>query len=114
MIMSHFITLKTAKEMTSIYRLQRETILDPIFQNRDILATCETFDRAAFDAVLGQQDCVQLRIYYGMDIDLQIHAIIVGVGRDGEDLLPEDPDAPNTQIIDLGTRCPAVCPATPM
>jgi hypothetical protein len=100
--------------MTALYKSRKESILNPIFQSMDLLATCETFDRSAFDAVLQQQGCSQLRIYYGMDTDLKIHAIIVGVGEDGEDLLPAEPDQPNTQIIDMGARCPAICPTSIM
>ena len=112
--MPHFITLREASLMTATYKARKDSILDPIFQNTDILANCETFDRDAIDAILAQPGCTQLRIYYGMDNSLQVHAILVGVDENDDDLLPANPDAPNTQIAEMSRRCPQLCPRTPL
>src|SRR5690348_14296667 len=112
--MPHFITLAEAKLMTATFKARKEGILDPIFQNRDILANCETFDRTAIDALLAQDGCTQLRIYYGMDTNLQMHAILVGVDANDDDILPTDPNAPNEQIVEVGLRCPQFCPRNPL
>ncbi|HYM94354.1 MAG TPA: hypothetical protein VET23_09470 [Chitinophagaceae bacterium] len=116
--MSQFISLQTAIEMTSLYRSQCENILKPEFQNRGILALSEAFDRAVFDAVLAEDGCEGLRIYYGMSEDLKIHAIIVGTDANGNDILPSSGAAANSiedgdgYIIENGNRCPDICPDT--
>jgi hypothetical protein len=112
--MPHFITLAEARLMTATFKARKDSILDPIFQNMDILANCETFDRTAIDALLAQAGCTQLRIYYGMDTNLQVHAILVGVDANDDDILPTDPNAPSEQIVEVGLRCPQICPRNPL
>ena len=51
---NNFITLDTAVQMTTLYRQQKENILAEPFKGQNILAVCETFDRAAFDALLSE------------------------------------------------------------
>ncbi|WP_276504439.1 hypothetical protein [Terrimonas pollutisoli] len=113
--MNHFISVPEAAAMTSRYRNQKETILKSEYQGQNILCQSETFDRLAFDTVLGKTGCQALRIYYGMAEDLKIHAIIVGVDGQNADILPganatstltEDDDA----VFDRGIRCPDLCP----
>ncbi|MCW3074604.1 MAG: hypothetical protein JWP69_1673 [Flaviaesturariibacter sp.] len=118
---NHFIPLDQAIEMTTIYREQMNEILNPEYQGQNILARCETFDRAPFDTVLAQPGCAGLRIYYGMDSELKVHAIIVGVNEDNEDMLPltssvtgqgtgENTTTDDAEIIEAGNRCPVDCP----
>ena len=111
--MNHFISLQEAIDMTSLYRTQRENILKTDFQNQNILPLSEAFDREAFDSVLGKNGCAGLRIYYGMDEDKKIHAIIVGVDENGDDMLPEEQlnSSEDEDIIERGNRCPDICPA---
>ncbi len=116
--MSKQIPVQQAIEMTSLYRKEKGNVLADFFKNKDILAICETFDRSNFEALLSEQNCVAIRIYYGMDNDLKIHAILVGVNDKGEDILP----ASQTQtliaadvtdggdVYEEGTRCPPICP----
>lgn len=120
--------------MIEKYNLHRNSILEPQYKGQDVLAICETFSRADIDAVLRQRDCVALRIYYGMDESNKVHAIIVGVNSNNEDILPsagttssasarvemggsgsegvnqaleeEDPGL----ILENGQRCPTNCP----
>ena len=110
----HFITLKEAKELTATYMARKANILNPVYGALDILPNCETFDRAAIDAILAQTECTQIRVYYGMDANLAVHSIIVGVDANGDDLLPTDPDAPNQQIMENAGRCPTICPRNPL
>jgi hypothetical protein len=111
-MMNHEIPLETAIEMTTLYRAEKEAILDPSFRNQDILANCETFDANAIRKVLDQTGCASMRIYYGMDKESKVHAIIVGVNEANEDMLPgtnilgEDDDV----ILDDSIRCPTNCP----
>jgi hypothetical protein len=102
--------------MTASFRLHRESILNSIYQNQNILPLSETFERTDMERVLTQTGCTAVRIYYGMDEDLKTHAIFVGVNADNEDMI-----APATQtlteeesdedlLLEGGVRCPEICP----
>lgn len=108
--MNHFISLASAVSMTSRFRDYRENILKAEYQGQNILAYSESFERAAFDALLNKTETVGLRMYYGMDENLKIHAIIVGFDVNGEDILPESLTGADEDIIDNGNRCPDICP----
>ena len=116
--MSKPISLQQAIEMTSLYRKEKENILDPGFKGRNILVNSETFDRADIDALLAEPDCKSIRVYYGMDDLFQVHAIIVGVNSNDEDILPsieiasKSTDTPDSggYAIEEGIRCPPACP----
>ncbi len=105
--MNHFIPLAQAKQMTALYRLQKENILSDPFKGKDILSICETFDAAPFLTVLNNPECKSLRIYFGMSADLKVHAIIVGVNENNEEILQGD------SIIEEGIQCPPICPKPP-
>jgi hypothetical protein len=111
--MSKLIPLQQAVDMTTLYRKEKEKILAPDYKGMNILAICETFSRADIEYLLAEPDCRQLRVYYGMDADLKVHAIIVGVNSKDEDILPAQ-QAKTTDgdagIIEEGTRCPDICP----
>ncbi len=112
---SHFISLQQAIEMTTRYRSQRENVLAPA--NKGILLTCETFNRTPFDALLANPDCVGVRIYFGMDKDLTIKLVIVGVNEKEEDILPSEANANMTTsndkpVTENGLPCPPFCPPT--
>ena len=110
--MSHFISLAEAVDMTSRYRSNKEGILGTNYRNLNILPVCETFDRAAFDSLLSKEGCDQVRIYYWMDSNLKIHAIIVAADAEGADLLPSTSlnEDEEYDIIDRANRCPDLCP----
>lgn len=113
--MNHFITLQEAIEMTALYHAKQEQILKPEYQQRNILARSETFEKAAFDTLLAKNGCAGLRVYYGMDNDLKIHAIIVAIDAKGNDILPVKASATSTaeegeDIVERGIRCPDLCP----
>lgn len=110
----HMITLETAIEMTTLYRQKKETILANEFKGQDILPLSETVDRAAIDTLLNHPGCTSLRIYYGMSSDNKIHAILVGVNSENEDLLPGPVSSAESDeepvIVDETLRCPPFCP----
>jgi hypothetical protein len=110
--MNHFISLATAAAMAKRYRSERENILKTEYQNQNVLPFCETFDKAPFETLLGKTECAGLRIYYGMDENLKLHAIIVAVNEDDEDILPafELAGTEDEDIVDNGNRCPELCP----
>ena len=103
---NHLIPLAEAEEMTKRYRNMNETILASTFKNRQILPTCETFSREAFDRILLQVGCEKVRIYFGMDDNDLIKLVMVGVNEEDEDMLP----ANDPVIIENGFRCPIQCP----
>lgn len=113
--MNHFITLQEAIEMTSLYRSEQEQILKPEYQQQNILARSETFEKAAFETLLAKNGCAGLRVYYGMDQELKVHAIIVAIDANGHDILPVPSTALTTDegedIVERGIRCPDLCPA---
>ncbi len=106
----HSIPLKDAVIMNRTYRIMKEIILDPRFQNQDILPVCETFDSTAITDLLGQPGCKALRIYYGMDAENKVHAVLVGVDGEDNDMLPPTDDESGVEILENGARCPLVCP----
>jgi hypothetical protein len=111
--MTHFISLQEAIDMTTLYRSQRENILKTNFQNQSILPLSETYDKLPFATIMAKQGCTGLRIYYGMTEDLKVHAIIVGVNAEGEDMLPPENailETDEEDIIERGNRCPDICP----
>ncbi len=111
--MSHSITLEAAAAMTRRYRANREAVLLPAHQGKNLLPLSETFDRAAIDSVLVQPGCVALRIYYGMDEELKLHAIVVAADKDNADILPvakTDDDDDDEGIAENANRCPPLCP----
>ena len=108
--MNHFIPLTTAAAMTAKFRGERENILKAEYQQQNVLPVAETYDKACFETLLAKAGCTGLRIYYGMDESLKIHAIIVGFDLNGEDILPESLTGADEDIIDNGNRCPDICP----
>jgi hypothetical protein len=133
----HSISLERAKEMTRRFREQKDSVLNREVLGKDILPTCETFNKDAFMPFFENPAVKAIRIYYGMSEGLQIHAIIVGVNEKNEDMLPlqemastetttnitdgvttdliasttntTDPKDPNP-IIEDADRCPPTCP----
>jgi hypothetical protein len=110
--MSQFITLGTAVDMTTLYRQEKEAVLTENKRNQNILPVAETFDRAVIDSLLATDGCESIRIYYGMDTNLKVHAIMVPVDSSNEDILPEESPEPaiETGIVEQGYRCPEDCP----
>jgi hypothetical protein len=110
--MNNVISLQQAITMTTAFREQKDQIVNPDLAGKNILPNYETFDRQAFDKVLSQSGCVQLRVYYGLNENQQLRAIVVGVNEKGEDMLPSeestDDDEGNT-IVEDGFTCPPIC-----
>jgi hypothetical protein len=107
----HFITLQTAIDMTTLYRSRRESILKTSEQGLDILPLSETFSRGCIDVLLANENCEGIRIYYSMDENEKVHAIIVGINALNEDILPSNTSIEeNPVIVENGQRCPPSCP----
>ena len=115
---AHQIPFAKAIEMAQLYRDNRESILLPAYRGQDILALNETFEKEAVLQMLNQTGCIAMRIYYGMNDDLKVHAILVGVNASNEDMLPEGILYPVSNVIvensgellEESNRCPPNCP----
>lgn len=111
---NHSISLDEAKKMTKKFRTDKDKIVKDEFKGKHLIPNCESFDRKAFDVLLQREDCVGVRIYYGMkDGSDRIHAIIVGFDANGKDILPVAggvSDGVDPTIIENGQPCPASCP----
>jgi hypothetical protein len=103
---NHFIDLKRAIELTSIYRNNKGSMVTPDFS--DSLYISETVDAASIKAILDQPGCVKFRAYFGMDEEKKICLIFVGVNANDEDMV--DGIFANGIIVDDTTKCPPTCP----
>lgn len=110
--MNHFISLPEAQGMTKRFRDNKEAVLEASLRHQNILPICETFDKEAFVILLNKPGCVGIRIYYGMDEDLKVHAVIVASDENGNDILTQGPVmlTEENDIIERGNRCPDLCP----
>jgi hypothetical protein len=45
-----------------------------------------------------------------MDTSMKMHAVIVGVNGQNEDMIPTNENAANEQIAEKSMRCPTLCP----
>lgn len=100
--------------MTKRYRANKNTVIDKAYAGQDILATCDTFNKSAVATLLSKPECASIRLYYGMNEELQLRPILVAVNEKGEDILPDlatlDGDEPSKDIVDDSIRCPPLCP----
>lgn len=115
--MNNSISLQQAIDMTKLCRSQKGNIIKPEYAGQNLILISETFDRAIFDAILGETGCVKMRIYNGMNADLQLKAIIVGVNDQDQDILPSSLTLSDEEIYigEEGQSCPPICaPPSPL
>ena len=105
-----------AFEMIVRYRENKELILAEDFKKSDVLAYSETFNAEDVRLLLSQPGCVGFRVLYGMDDKLWIHAILVGVDANGNDIVIQNPGfgLKNDEgyVVEIGYRCPPICRPT--
>jgi len=106
--MSHLISLTSAAALTAAFRTDKENLLTSTLQNQNVLPKCETFARAEIDDILAQSGCTQLRIYYGLDSNSKVHALLVGANSEDEDILNNGNDV--CLVLQNAKRCPTDCP----
>jgi hypothetical protein len=109
---SGFITLAKAIEMTTRYRQNRNVVISPAYQGQDIIPLSDRFNAKVIMALVSKPDCAFIRIYYGMDENLQLRPIVVAVNENDEDILPagSNLEGENEDIGDDSLRCPPLCP----
>jgi hypothetical protein len=116
--MSDFIPVAEAAQMNASYRMNREMILRPEYQGKNILCICETFEKSQVETLLSKEGCAALRVYYGMDASMKVHAVLCAVDEENADILPAARSAvassPQGQgddyTLENGQRCPVDCP----
>lgn len=100
--MPQYITLREAEKMMTKYVDEKENILATPYKGLNILPISETFDKSAIETILAQTGCVSMKLYFSMDENFLVKAILVGVNSQGEDIL-----APGDEIIvERGQRYP--------
>jgi hypothetical protein len=82
------ITLATGSKMTGDFRTAHPNVTKAVYYTADV-----------YEDLLAQEDCVGIRIYNALDANGVITNVLVGVDRDGNDLI-------NGSIYDLGGKCP--------
>jgi hypothetical protein len=98
--------------MTSRFRSNRDTVFNSGYE--DVLPDSETFNLADLTGLLAVENAAGMRVYYGMDENYGIHAILVAVDDDGNDILPQENSLLGSDpeiIMEQGIRCPPTCPA---
>ena len=93
---NHEISLNEAAEMTQRFRDNL-----PVIDN----TIAEYFGKSALEDLLSQQDCIGIRVYYGIDSDMKKRLVIVGVNDEGNDLY-------NGNLMEVGGICPPNCSAS--
>jgi hypothetical protein len=110
----NLVPVSRANEMIALYRENKETILAPNYKKTDVLAFSETFNADDVRLLLSQPGCVGFRIRYGMDDKLWLHAILVGVDANGNDIIIQNPGFglkdDEGYVVEDATRCPPDCP----
>lgn len=114
--MGKFISLASAKEMTKRYQNERESILSSQYQNQEILAISETLEKDQLEKLLNLPGCKKIRIYYGMDSTLKVHAILVGVDDKDQDIIIQNEIMYQEEedILNDNRRCPPFCNSSPL
>jgi hypothetical protein len=110
----NLVPVSRANEMIALYRENKETILAPDYKKTDVLAFSETFNADDVRLLLSQPGCVGFRIRYGMDDKLWLHAILVGVDANGNDIVIQNPGFglkdDGGYVLEDSFRCPPDCP----
>lgn len=117
--MNNSISLQKAIAMTTLFRQEKDNIVNPNLAGKNILPISELFDREIFDAILVDPNCVKMRIYAGLNDGLQRKSLVVGVNAKDEDILPSDSDGRSNggggHIGEDALTCPPICgPSSPL
>jgi len=84
------ISLEDAKALTAKYREENPGATKGHFFGKDIL-----------NQILAQEDCVGIRMYYGVDAESNKELVIVGVKANEDDM--------TGLVADLSKPCPTMC-----
>lgn len=87
------ISLSDGAAMTANFRRQNPNQIIARFFGREIL-----------EQLLDQENCMGIRMYYGLDADNQNQLILVGADQDENDILE--------LVADISHPCPLACSAS--
>ena len=113
------ITSDKLKKLKSAYTQKKNSILKESYQATDTLPTFEIFDRASLEQILALEGCVGVRMYYGMDENMEVQLIAVGVDENGKDIQSTSNSVDKTNVDDSFMafssllRCPPDCTPPP-
>ena len=88
------ITVLAAADLTANYRSNHPSAVQGFY-----------YGQSAINAILAQDDCVGIRIYFGEDEFGNPKLVICGVLADENDILPGE-------LAEYGTACPPSCGST--
>ncbi|CAI8155807.1 MAG: Uncharacterised protein [Flavobacteriales bacterium UBA4585] len=91
---THVISLDEAKQMTHAYQSAAQ------FQG---LTVASMIDKEAYQLVINQPNCVNIRTYFGLNSEEKLTIVIVGVDANGEDMT-------DGVLLNMATNCPIFCP----
>lgn len=111
----NLIPLSRAKRLQALFKEKKGQLIHPKITATDVIPDSETFNRKAIERLLALPGCVGIRIYTGLDDELKLHSILVGVNEKGEDLtIPSTTvgldAAEEDVVVEDAIRCPPNCP----
>lgn len=84
----HFITNQKATQLISNFRSNKEAILSGRYNgNAKVLFDHETFNLRDISDLLKEKGCIGLRVHMGMDENNQVRLVLIGVDKNGRDLV---------------------------
>jgi hypothetical protein len=87
---SHVIPYEEAYEMIERYQTNVDKMLNPDLMTSKCMPRSETFRKQEILDYLSQPGIEYFRVYLGMKPNMDLHSIIVGVDKDGHDILPKE------------------------
>jgi hypothetical protein len=84
---NHNITREDAAAMVSALNTAKENMLATGYKNNDCMVLNETFNKAAIQELLDQENCEAFRVHLGMDANNKLRIILSGVAADGTDVV---------------------------
>lgn len=111
----HFIKNERALQLISNFKSNKEAILNGRYSNNaKVLFDHETFNLRDISELLKTKGCIGLRINMGMDENNQVRLVLIGVDKDGREIVADggigstnDPDrASRTGVGGAGIAAP--------
>ena len=110
--MENLLPFTDAKSMVKTYLENKSTVLKPEYLERNVLSNTITYGVEAFKNLVNNPNCSQIRMYFGMNDQLEITGIFVGVDSEGNEILIQNQaniDDNTEYALDEGLRCPPTC-----
>ena len=101
---NHKISLDEAAKLTKNFQriAMSEDINNSEVQHKSIIA--HSFSKDALNVILNQEDCIGVRIYYGLQDNGRPELVLVGINSKGDDIT-------DGEIAQHAITCPPYCPS---